>query len=462
MKRRRFLFGVSVGSIASFLASHISFGAKLKSPSPFNNGKDKQVCVLARRVFKVGELSKIEIEAPIEFVEKIEKMAVKRDDGETQFFRPQFLKSFKKDSTKITFEYTFPREDSYIIYLIQKGKKEKGKPKHPREFQRVYALDEDLYTLNPYKGDTHMHSRFSDGRDLVEYMVIQCLNLGFDFQAISDHKRYIGSQTARKIFEPLPISISCINAEECHQNPAPHIHSLGAKSGLTEYINENREAYDKRVSEILTELHKDLTKQEALSVARAEAEFELIRQLGGLAGLNHPYWRMGEMSLHLTKRVVDVLCARHKFDFLELVNCCADDSTDLALEKHSEMRENGYTAPIMGVSDAHKLESLGYGYTLAFAKSNKWEDIRDSIMTRTNVVIESFDKELPRIFGRIRYIQYAYFLYQYFFPLHDKICASEAELLKAYIKNKTPENKAKLAQKSEEVKQLYKEFFGRS
>ena len=459
MKRRSFLSGLTIGSAACFLAGKSARAASLELPGPIV-GKGKQVCEIDRRIYKVGEDSKIEVKVPEGFAESLRDIAIKTDNGEYQFDRQKSAKYEVVDG-KIVIDANFKREDSYIIYFYPKGKTEKGKNKPPVEYQRVYALDEDLYALRPYKGDMHMHSRFSDGRDIVEIMGTRCLELGYGFQAVSDHRRYLGSQTLCKIFNPLPLTMRCFLAEECHQDPAPHVHSIGAKRGLTEYIEDNRQEYDSRVDEILGELPDDLTKSEALSVARAEAEFEFIRRIGGISGFDHPYWRMGERSLHLTKRVVDVLCSRCKFDFLELVNSGSrDDSTDLCVAALMEMRANGKDTPTVGSSDAHRFDTLGSGYTMVFAKSNNWSDIKDSILAQRSAVFEVFDPKSPRVFGKIRYMQYAYFLYQYYFPLHDKICAEEAKLLQAYFKSKTPENKKAIAKKTEEAENLYKKFYG--
>ncbi len=467
MKRRSFISRFSLGAITSFLVAKTSFGARVKNQSPLTGGekpfgknKNKLVCDIARRVYKVDELSKIEIQIPAGLTEKIALFTIQKDDGDYQFGPTQMVKFSKNELGNFILEHTFPREDSYAIRIFKKDKNGK-REKYPFEIQRVYALDEDLFALRPYKGDIHMHSRYSDGKDFVEQMVIKCLEMGFAFQAISDHKKYIGSAKAREIFEPLPISIKCFNAEECHQNPAPHVHSLGAKSSLHDYIDAKREKYNALVEKILKELPKDLSQAEALSVARAEGEFEMIHELGGLAGFNHPYWRMGEKCRHLPRRVIEVLCKRHKFDFLEIINSgCTDDSTDLAQEQYAQMRENGYTSSILGNSDAHSTKGIGTGYTILFAKSNNWHDVRNAVLSKQNVAVETFDNKSPRLIGSVRFIQYAYFLYQFFFPLNDKICAEQAKLLGTYLKDKSVKNKEVLSKKTAEVKNLYREFFG--
>ena len=44
-----------------------------------------------------------------------------------------------------------------------------------------------LVTRRDIRGDLHMHSTWSDGRDSIEAMVIQCRALGYEYMAITDH-----------------------------------------------------------------------------------------------------------------------------------------------------------------------------------------------------------------------------------------------------------------------------------
>jgi DNA polymerase (family 10) len=44
-----------------------------------------------------------------------------------------------------------------------------------------------LLTENDIRGDLHMHSVWSDGRDAIETMVSTCRDLGYEYMAITDH-----------------------------------------------------------------------------------------------------------------------------------------------------------------------------------------------------------------------------------------------------------------------------------
>jgi DNA polymerase (family 10) len=50
-----------------------------------------------------------------------------------------------------------------------------------------------LVSREDIRGDLHMHSRWSDGRDSIEAMVAACRDLGYDYVAITDHSPTSGA-----------------------------------------------------------------------------------------------------------------------------------------------------------------------------------------------------------------------------------------------------------------------------
>ena len=63
----------------------------------------------------------------------------------------------------ISFTHTFDEEQEWVISLKPLTDQKRSPKKTSLEF-RVYALENDLYALNPYRGDLHVHSTGSDGR----------------------------------------------------------------------------------------------------------------------------------------------------------------------------------------------------------------------------------------------------------------------------------------------------------
>ncbi len=52
---------------------------------------------------------------------------------------------------------------------------------------RIYSLESDLYELRPYRGDFHIHTTGSDGRETPCYVAARYRQKGFDFAAIRHH-----------------------------------------------------------------------------------------------------------------------------------------------------------------------------------------------------------------------------------------------------------------------------------
>ena len=53
------------------------------------------------------------------------------------------------------------------------------------------------------------------------------------------------------------------------------------------------------------------------NVAVAEAEFDFIRRLGGIAVFNHPFWEAAPKKgkyTHMESRMLDLIAGRQKFD----------------------------------------------------------------------------------------------------------------------------------------------------
>ena len=76
------------------------------------------------------------------------------------FFRKRHMLSIVGDHLELTID--LPQEDSDIIELYIDGIE--------AEKLEIYALEPDLFSLNAYRGDNHMHTWMSDGKDSPMYM----------------------------------------------------------------------------------------------------------------------------------------------------------------------------------------------------------------------------------------------------------------------------------------------------
>ena len=107
---------------------------------------------------------------------------------------------------------------------------------------QFYALKDDLFVLNPYKGDFHMHSSCSDGRQPPAYVAATCRRNGFDFMALTDHFQYAPSLTAQKAMADFGCTMLVFPGEEVHAPDNPvHIVNFGGSASVNELIKKDEE-----------------------------------------------------------------------------------------------------------------------------------------------------------------------------------------------------------------------------
>ena len=78
-------------------------------------------------------------------------------------------------------EYTFPEEQKYSVRISFGGSR-------PMQ-DGIYAVEDDLAALRPFKGDTHLHTCRSDGEGTPSEVACAYRAAGYDFIAITDHHK---------------------------------------------------------------------------------------------------------------------------------------------------------------------------------------------------------------------------------------------------------------------------------
>lgn len=333
----------------------------------------------------------------------------------------------------------------------------------------IYALDEDLYERYPYKGDLHMHTNYSDGVESPEYVAAACRQIGYDFMAITDHHKYQPSVISQEAYSGVKHDIEIYRGEEVHPVNRPglfekyvtvHILNIGGKSSVNDLYDDPD--YLEKIEAIAakTEVPAGVN---AFDYASCVWAFDRIKECGGLSVFAHPYWRLF-WGYHCSTMLAEYLIETKPFDAMEVISGYDDydvDSNTLQVSMYHEYAKKGIQLPIIGVSDSHGAETgnyFGWYYTVAFAKSPKFEDVKESIMNYYSVAAEQMPNAAVRFYGPHRLVKYALFLYREVFPIHDEICEIEGRLMKEFAVTKNGE---KLEKMSGSVEKLYKEMFAR-
>ncbi len=331
--------------------------------------------------------------------------------------------------------------------------------KKPRWIFSVYSLNEDMAGRFPFRGDLHMHTCRSDGKEDPATVAANYRGHGYDFLAITDHYRYYPSLEAMKAFEGLT-DLTLVPGEEVHipLNKVHYVNFGGSYSvnalikptqnddkygdGI-EYRSTDGNAPDPMTLEEYTAMIEERAekvplehKSERLSYAVLEWTYEHVKKGGGLGIYPHPYWTSIN-SIHLPDEYHKFIYKNAPFDAFEVLNGTLDYSCNgFQTGFYYDMKTKGYDYPVVGSTDSHgSTEHNPKGRicsTIVFAHENTREDLISSIKDKYSIAVDTLSKEY-RLVGNYRLMKYASFLMENYFLLHDLACQAEGYYMKRYL-----------------------------
>lgn len=357
-------------------------------------------------------------------------------------YKFQDVKIVKPVNGTLQIEQYFKAEQEHVLEIQQKDNEN---PAYRKSF-RFYSLNEDLFLRKPYKGDLHMHTHYSDGKESPAYVTASCRKIGLDFMAITDHEQYYPSIESQEVFKAAHTDLLICRGEEVHpiNNPV-HMINFGGSFSVNEMIKENKDQYLEEVKKIeagLSEIKDEDSKYQCASCTWC---FDKIRQGGGLGIFSHPYWQVRE-GYYISETVTSYLLEKQPYDALEIIGGYykhEEESNTLQIARYHEERSKGRKVPIVGVSDAHGCETgelFGWFYSIVFAPSLEQQEIIGSIKDLYSVAVEAIPGETIRTYGPFRYVKYASFLIREVMPLHDALCFEEGTAMLEYISGQPTAN----------------------
>jgi len=355
----------------------------------------------------------------------------------------------------LRFVHTFPSEQAYYLrFFDMSGERVNQFP--------VYCVEGDLVGRYPFRGDTHLHSTFSDGRQLPEVVCANYRGYGYDFLAITDHHRYYPSLRAMSVYKDVPTEL-CICPGEEVQLPAAnglkndvHIINFGGLWSVNDLVpgNEVRDlgtdpqirsvtgacppSMDQKQYDALMErLCGEIQVPEGVDpfpAASCKWVFEQIRQAGGLGIFAHPTW-INDV-FHVPEKLSDLLVREGWFDAFEVLGGeNYYEQNGFQTVRYYEDRAKGFRYPIVGASDSHNSnpsnDNNDVGATIVLSAENERAALIDSIRNFYSVAVDNISAE-PRLVGESRLVRYCWFLLNCYFPLHDALCFEEGRLMKQY------------------------------
>lgn len=329
----------------------------------------------------------------------------------------------------------------------------------------VYAVEGELAKRVPLRGDFHVHTTGSDGREDPHIVCANYRRKGYDFICITDHGNYYPSLDAIAFYKDVKLAINILPGEEVHL-PGTTVHIVNAGglfsiNGLLpvkeNYFQTNGEISRRRLSSEVAP--PDVYKMEdywaeidALEASLKEGDnpipssidaksyaaclwaFEKIKEADGLSVFAHPYWI--EDVWQIPEKFTGYMLENHPFDAFEVLggeNYYAQNGFQTALYYQECMK--GRVHPIVGSTDSHGSTSENRNWdicsTVVFARENTREDIISAVKDRLSVAVDTISKEY-RLVGDFRLIKYASFLMENYFPIHDKQAYMDGEMTYQY------------------------------
>ncbi|MCR4683225.1 MAG: hypothetical protein K5647_07825 [Clostridiales bacterium] len=388
------------------------------------------------------------------------------------------------DDGCVRIDTDFKNEGMYHIQFFREGEKKRFLE------LRVYALAADMAGRYPFRGDLHMHTCRSDGREGPAVVAANYRRHGYDFTVISDHRRYYPSLEARAAFgigkddrSPLTDYL-IVPGEEIHlpQNDAHYV-NFGGKWSINALVEPNRNCDDRGNSPevrsldgvcpepmtdaefraMIAERAKDVPlplESERLSFAALEWEHEQVAKAGGLGIFPHPYWLCSTMQI--SEKFLRFVYERQPFDAFEVLggeSYFQHNGFQTAL--YYEERVRGFDPPVVGSTDSHGSTEYNRNRlvcsTLIFSPENRTDSLIDSVKKKYSVALDTISAEY-RVVGDFRWVKYAAFLEDEYFPLHDLLTSAEGTYLKRYACGDASAEKVLLAMKGQIPAMLEKYF----
>lgn len=374
--------------------------------------------------------------------------------GQTGWGEEPTLAVLPGDDGALRIPCDFEREQEYILII--------ERPEQPPLNFRLYALEADLFTRCPWRGDLHMHSSRSDGKESPAYVAASCRRIGLDFMALTDHRQYAPSLEAIQAFNGVETDLRIFPGEEIHP-PDNRVHIVNFGGSFSVNALFESQAYRDEVQAIAADLTGLPAGMDPYPYASTAWCFEKIRRGGGLGIFCHPYW-FARLKYDSPRDLIDLIYERQPYDALELLGGYhphEEESNNLQVMRYAEQRARGRRIPVVGVSDAHGCETgelFGWFWTLVFAPTCDLADLVGNIKNLYSVAVSSLPGQTQRAYGEFRLVRYAQFLLREVLPLHDELCAEEGRLLLAHAAGDTAAAPA-LARLTGRVDALYRRLW---
>lgn len=350
-----------------------------------------------------------------------------------------WTKVISAEDNQLVIPYTFNHEDMYIVTIFYVLDEEEML----LYSSNVYALEKDLFNLNFYKADLHMHTTYSDGYEPPELVATAARKKGMDIIAVTDHNNFEGSVVAKERARELGLNMTVILGEEFSLEYSPmHILALGTDVAVdTKYKTKQILALKETqsIKEQIGNIEVDVD-----AYAGTQVLLDEVNRLGGVSVLAHPYWKpiaLDGYRMDTPEKLYGELAKNKRFDGIELVSGSTLEEGHVSNLQTALARDilNGFKdVPLIGITDSHYYSTdpiCGRHYTIILSKTREGKDILSALKEGKCVAVEISGKNIM-CYGDFRYVKLAQFLVDNYFPERDEFAYIEAKKVEERILNK--------------------------
>ena len=384
----------------------------------------------------------------------------------------------KADSkSELKFSFNSPTEGQYKVCVYPPEAE-----KHALELY-IFALAEDMKGRFPYRGDLHVHTSKSDGSESPETVCANYRAHGYDFMTISDHRRYYPSLEAKSTFDGIS-DLNIVEGEEVHL-PLNNVHyvnfggSYSINALVTPNKNQEKAGDDLRYRSIDMKAPDPISEEEFKEMICKRAEtvdrphlsekrsyavmewiYEHITRSNGLGIFPHPFWLCPMQQL--SDDYLDFIYENKPFDAFEVLGGeVYYQHNGFQTAYYYKKKAEGFDPPIVGSTDTHGSTENNRGAlicsTIVFAKENKKDALIEAIKEKYSIAVDTISQEY-RLVGDYRFVKYASFLMENYYPLHDKACACEGYYMNEYLSSPEPASTILKAMKGQ-IKAMQDKYF---
>ena len=368
-----------------------------------------------------------------------------------ELHRHPFREMEKQGNGTFSIVYDFPHEQCYRLFF-QVGET----ILEPAE--EVYAVNADLFGMQVFKGDTHLHSCRSDGQGTPFEVAVNYRKAGFDFIALTDHHKMYPSVEAKEAVEKLTDQFTVIQAEEVHNRSMGYFHivNLGGKTSVNDYIEADHDRAGREVEQLKQQMEFP-PEVDPGACAWRKYIADKIHAGGGLAVMSHPYWIYCD-EYHVQSEDLIYSWQNNHFDVLEVLAGSTQDGNNLTTAMWADLRAEGIRIPVVGCSDSHSFTSddnlFNVHFTVVFAKDR--EGILPAIKNEMSVAVKRRTDTDYFVFGSFRLVKYVRFLMDHYYPGYQKLTEQHSLALASADKEGT----AAVKNAEQQIEKYKAKFFG--